>query len=153
MVLARLKKLVELKEQKMMKPTIETYKIIILITYTWAHFFALPLINKKTTVNRGWFTLNRELVLNKILRATMIDEQRMQEAESSVFCVPPLTNSTLPISTSTVIFPITTTIIPVSSLIDHTYLTYPNLIQNNCSIFAWNHCFFLDKLVHHIDLM
>ena len=73
--------LVELKEQKMMKPTIEPYKIIILINYAWYHSFARPPSNKKAIVNRGWFPLNHELLLNKMLHAIMTDKQRMQEFE------------------------------------------------------------------------
>ena len=66
--LARKKEiLVELKEQKMIKPTIEPCEIIILISYAWAHSFTHPLSNKKDNADRGWFPLNRELLLNKTL--------------------------------------------------------------------------------------
>ena len=110
--------LVELKEGKMMKPTIEPYEIIILINYAWAHSFARPLSNKKAIADRGWFPLNRALLLNKTLRTTMTDEQRAEESESSIVCVPPSTND-----------PITPAKIPASAspLINHQYLAIPEL--------------------------
>ena len=84
----------------------------------------------------------------------MTDEQRMQEVELSIFCVPPLKNSTLPISTSIAIIPITTAIIPVSPLINHTYLTISKLDQKQLLNFLHGTAAFcLDRLVRHPDLM
>ena len=155
MALSRKKELlVELKEQKMMKPTIESYKIIILINYAWDHSFARPLSNKKAIADRGWFPLNRALLTNKTLRTTMTDEQHAEEFASSIICVPPSTNNALPNSTSTAIVPITTAIIPPSPLINHQYLTMPELEPRKPLNFSQGTAAFcLDKNFRHTDLM
>ena len=72
--LARAKnELIKKKSKKQMKLTIEPYEIIPLINSAWSKSFARPLSNRKAIAARGWNPLNRNILLDETLRATMAE--------------------------------------------------------------------------------
>ena len=76
--LAKMKaELLQNKQTKMMKPTIEGYEIIILVIYACAHSFAFHDSNKKAIADCGWYPLNRRLLPDDILSSTMTDEENI----------------------------------------------------------------------------
>jgi len=85
------KELIKKKEQTMMRLTIKPYKIITIINYAWSRSFARPVSNKKTIAERGWYPLNRALLLNAGLRATMTEQQQEEEVDSGIFFPIPTT--------------------------------------------------------------
>ena len=80
--------LIDLKQKKMMIPTIQPYEIIILVNRVWSKSFGRPTTNRTAIANRGWFPLNRALLLNKTIRITMTKEEKIAEHESTSVFVP-----------------------------------------------------------------
>ena len=74
--------LIKQKHKKMMKLTIEPYEIIPLVNHAWAQSFARPISNRKAIAERGWNPLNRNLLLNTTLRATMTNDEKQNEIGS-----------------------------------------------------------------------
>ena len=68
--------LIKRKETMMMPLTIEPHEIILIINYAWKKSFAPCTSNKKAIAERGWFPLNRALLLDSGLRATMTEEEQ-----------------------------------------------------------------------------
>ena len=64
--------------------TIEVQEIIILVNYAWEQSFARIDSNRTAIVERGWFPLNRNLLLDKQLRSTMTTEEQDEEADEGV---------------------------------------------------------------------
>ena len=64
--------------------TIEVQEIIILVNYAWEQSFARIDCNRTAIVERGWFPLNRNLLLDKQLRSTMTTEEQDEEAGEGV---------------------------------------------------------------------
>ena len=84
--LARAKQdLIDKKKVKQMIPTIYPYKIIPLINTAWAQSFARPSSNKKAIAERGWYPLNRNLLLNNTLRTTMTKSDKEIEIPRALF--------------------------------------------------------------------
>ena len=86
MALARIKKiLIEWKERMMVaRLTIEVQEIMVLINYAWEKSFARVETNKTAIAERGWFPLNRHLLLNTQLRSTMTDKEQREESTNGV---------------------------------------------------------------------
>ena len=86
MALARIKKiLVEWKERKMIaRLTIEVAEIMILINYAWERSFARVETNKVAIAERGWFPLNRKLLISTQLRSTMTDNEQRDKTGNGV---------------------------------------------------------------------
>ena len=86
MALARIKKiLVEWKERKMIaRLTIEVAEIMILINYAWERSFARVETNKVAIAERGWFPLNRKLLISTQLRSTMTKNEQRDETGNGV---------------------------------------------------------------------
>ena len=109
--LARAKnELIKKKSKKQMKLTIEPYEIIPLINSAWSKSFARPLSNRKAIAARGWNPLNRNILLDETLRATMAEgddrtEHILDIVPSQFVYIPPTTTlttaavSTIPAST------------------------------------------------------
>ena len=74
-----------MKTTKMMKLTIEPYKIIILVNYAWLCSFARSGSNQTAIADRGWNPLNRALLLEKTLRSTMTEAEKENESFSGIF--------------------------------------------------------------------
>ena len=60
--------------------TIEVQEIMILVNYAWEESFARAETNKTAIAERGWFPLNRCLLLDKQLRSTMTVKEHEEEA-------------------------------------------------------------------------
>ena len=73
--------LIQKKEQiYISKPTIIfPYKIIILVNDAWAHSFGKVATNQHAIAERGWNPLNRNILLNAQLRATMTPDEKTAE--------------------------------------------------------------------------
>ena len=102
--------LIKKKSKKQMKLTIERYEIIPLINSAWSKSFARPLSNRKAIAARGWNPLNRNILLDETLRATMAEgddrtEHILDIVPSQFVYIPPTTTlttaavSTIPAST------------------------------------------------------
>ena len=76
--------LIAKKEKLMMQLTIQPHEIIVMVNYAWAHSFARCSSNKKAIAERGWYPLNRVLLLNRGLRATMTEEEQEREATTGI---------------------------------------------------------------------
>jgi hypothetical protein len=108
------------RERTNMELEIVPTDIIPLICFAWNHSFAIKSTNVQAILERGWFPLNRALLLHPLLRASMteldIEEENKlklvptsfynQQHESTASCInptiAPTTNSTLnnPVSTT-----------------------------------------------------
>ena len=64
--------------------TIEVTEIMILVNYVWSVSFAKIPSNKKAMVERGWNPLNRNIVLDTAIRATMTKIEIKTEKESGI---------------------------------------------------------------------
>ena len=95
MALARIKKkLIEWKQRKMIgRLTIEVSEIMVLINYAWEHSFARVSSNKTAIAVRGWFPLNRRLLLDNRLRATMTEKEKSDEGTNGIIIPYHETNS------------------------------------------------------------
>jgi hypothetical protein len=58
--------------------------IIPLVNYAWDRSFARVQSNQKAINDRGWFPLNRNLLLNPVLRETMTDKDLAEEKEEGL---------------------------------------------------------------------
>ena len=56
-----------------MQFTIEAHEIINIVNYALARSFARTVSNRKAITARGWYPLNRALLLDTGLRATMTE--------------------------------------------------------------------------------
>ena len=63
----------------MMVPTIQPYGIIIIVNCVWSESFGRPTTNQKAIANRGWFPLNRALLLNNTIWITMTNDEKIAE--------------------------------------------------------------------------
>ena len=77
-----------------MIPTIEPYKIIVLINLAWQRSFGRPVSNRKAIAERGWGPLNRCLLLDKAIRGTMTDEECAEEGNRGII-TPTVTSTAL----------------------------------------------------------
>jgi len=64
------------------------YEIVILVNYAWSQSFARPTSNKHDIAERGWFLLNRALLLNDTLSTTMTEKEKETECESTTVFIP-----------------------------------------------------------------
>ena len=76
--------IIERKQERMMPLTIDAHEIIIMVNYAWELSFARCAKNKKAIADRGWSPLNRAILLNPTIRATMTTQQGEEEASLGV---------------------------------------------------------------------
>ena len=84
--LTTMKKKIIAHKTKLMMPrlTIEVTEIMILVNYAWSVSFAKIPSNKKAIAERGWNPLNRNIVLDTAVRATMTKLEIETEKESGI---------------------------------------------------------------------
>ena len=163
MALTRAKEnLIKQKIKKCMPPTIEPYEIIPLLNTAWERSFERVLSNRKAIADRGCNPLNRNILLDSTLRATIAETERDTEmtralVPSRILALNPSTPTTLTnyanathtsISNSTALVPFT------NPRFDPAFLTIPlseprekmNYSQGTAAL-----C--LDSIVCHEDLM
>ena len=83
-----------------MPPTIEPYEIIPLLNTAWEQSFERVLSNRKAIADRGWNPLNRNILLDSTLRATIAETERDTEltralVPSRILALTPSTPTTL----------------------------------------------------------
>ena len=66
---------------KIIKLTIDPYEIMVLINQAWVQSLPRSRTNKIIIANRGWYPLNRNLLLNMTIRVTMADNDKNKESE------------------------------------------------------------------------
>jgi hypothetical protein len=59
--------------------------IILMVNYTWAGSFDNTMTNIKAILERGWYPLNRMLLLHPEIRKTMTIKDVEEEAKSALF--------------------------------------------------------------------
>ena len=69
-------------------PTLQPTDIIPLINKAWKQSFARVEKNRNAIADRGWNPLNRNLLLDPSIRATMTDRERIKESKCTNFQVP-----------------------------------------------------------------
>ena len=99
--------------KKRMPSTIEPYDIIPLLNTAWGQSFGRPVSNRKVIADRGWNTLNRNILLNSTLRSTIAKTERDTESTRTLVLSKILT---LTPSTSTTLANYTTASTPVVSI-------------------------------------
>ena len=107
MALARIKKsIIEKKEERMMPlMIIEPHEIVIMVNYAWSCSFARTNHNKEAILHRGWSPLNRKIILDKTISATMTDAEKTNENNSGDVTVPyHVLNTVLDLSEPTVLY-------------------------------------------------
>ena len=75
--------LVELKETMGLPPSLNDQDLMPIINQAWQQSFAKVATNKKAISDRGWSPLNRAILRNEDLRATMTRQEAANEAKSS----------------------------------------------------------------------
>ena len=80
--------LLELKEKKCMNQNHSVTDIIPLINKSWSSSFSRIDKNQKAIADRGWFPLNRNLLMMPEIRATMTANERQIETGSSSIILP-----------------------------------------------------------------
>ena len=80
--------LLELKEKKCMNQNHSVTDIIPLINKSWSTSFSRIEKNQKAIADRGWFPLNRNLLMIPEIRATMTANERQIETGSSSIILP-----------------------------------------------------------------
>ena len=139
--------LIERKQTKMMSPTIEPFEIVPLVNTAWAHSFARPLSNKKAIAERGWYPLNRNLLLDTTLRATMTEEEKTLEIGRNL--IPNTLATTLATTNCT-----PTTNAPSTPCFELNYLTAPPTEpREKMNYSSGTAALCLDSIVRHGDLM
>ena len=68
------------KQTRRMTPTIEPYKVIILVNYAWLHSFFCPISNATAIFHQGWNPLSQNLLPDETLRYTMTEAERQMSA-------------------------------------------------------------------------
>ena len=124
------------------KPTIFSYKIIILVNYAWAHSFGKVATNQHAIAERGWNPLNRNLLLNTQLRATMtLEEKSVEQVSNTVSILYHSLENFVHIDESMPTY-------------DLTYLTDPALDTSPAlNLTTGTAAFCIDSIVQHSDLM
>ena len=81
-----MKKLLIALKTKLMMPrlTIEVTEIMILVNYAWSVSFAKVPSNKTAIAERGWNPLNRNIILDTAVRATMTKLEIERETEAGI---------------------------------------------------------------------
>ena len=133
----------EEKTKMCMHAQLQTYDIIPLINVAWAKSFARVEKNAQAGADRGWNPLNRNLLTFPEIRATMTDEERELEAESS---------STVSISQELVVYGTPVITSPSQPSMDHKFFkrdTPMPLLNYNTG----NAAFCIDSLLQHDQLM
>ena len=69
-------------------PTLQPTDIIPLINKAWKQSFARVDKNRNAIADRGWNPLNRNLLLDSSIRATMTEEERSKESKYTSFRIP-----------------------------------------------------------------
>jgi hypothetical protein len=76
--------IMRLRERLSLQLEILPTDIIPLIIYAWNHSFLKTTTNIQAIQERGWFPLNRALLLHPLLRATMTNEEKEEEKKSGL---------------------------------------------------------------------
>ena len=81
-----MKKLLIALKTKLIMPrlTIEVTEIMILVNYAWSVSFAKVPSNKTAIAERGWNPLNRNIILDTAVRATMTKLEIEKESEAGI---------------------------------------------------------------------
>ena len=124
------------------KPTIFAYEIILLVNYAWAHSFGKVATNQHAIAERGWNPLNRNLLLNSQLRATMtMDEKTAEQASGTILIPYHALDNFVHIDESLPTY-------------DPTCLPSPALDKSPAlNMTTGTAAFCIDSIVHHSDLM
>jgi hypothetical protein len=77
-------KILEARSVKQMAMEITPTDIIPIVNYAWHGSFDNVVTNKKAILDRGWFPLNRMLLLHPDIRKTMTEQDKTQEQESGL---------------------------------------------------------------------
>jgi hypothetical protein len=128
--------------------------IIPLVNYGWAGSFANVHGNKEAICKRGWFPLNRNLLLHDELRCTMTDQDVETERNSGLcpsqyLYTPSLHSSPIPPSTNTVSPTTTTTTTTTNPNINSSTTTTSSSSLNYCSGIATT---FVTRIIKHHEL-
>ena len=139
--LTTMKKKIIAHKTKLMMPrlTIEVTEIIILVNYAWSVSFALAKSNKKAIAERGWSPLNRNIILDTAVRATMTKLEIESEKEAGILIPYTLTGNYVTIDES----------LPTLDLQYLSQNTTPSKPNLKGGMAAW--C--LDAIVRNDDLM
>ena len=142
MALSRIKKtLVEWKQRKMLaRLTIEVLEIMILINYAWDESFARVETNKTAIAERGWFPLNRKLLIDTQLRSTMTVNEQRDERTNGVIVPYHATDNFVEIADN-------------EPTLDLQYLPLPPLPASRPNLQSGMSAFCLDAIVQNQDLM
>ena len=119
--------------------TIKVTKIMILVNYAWSVSFALAKSNKKAIAERGWSPLNRNIILDTAVRATMTKLEIESEKESGILIPYTLTGNYVTIDE----------LLPTLDLQYLSQTTTPTKPNLKGGMAAW--C--LDAIVRNYDLM